>query len=313
MKLPTLLFIAPLFGGALSQTTPAPLSLRLVTFNIRYAATSLSTGEKPWTASSCTASNPSTCRKFLLLNQLDSILATAPSNGTTLIGLQEVLSSQLSDIKSHLGSSWSHIGIGRDDGKTRGEYSPILYRNDLLTLLFSETKWLSPTPDTPSFGWNAGSRRVVTIGVFESKTTGRRFIHANTHLDNASAQARTEGIKVAMGRIEAVQKQWGPVGVVLTGDFNSAKGQDAHKVVADGGVMEELFDLASAEGKVKGTNRATFTGFQSGTLTFIDFIWVGPKKEKKFTLQRYEIWGNVAQGVYFSDHRAVVGDVTLVG
>jgi endonuclease/exonuclease/phosphatase family metal-dependent hydrolase len=310
MKLSTLL-LAPVFTGTLAQSTSLPL--RLVTFNIRYAATSLGTGEKPWTERTCTASNPTTCRKVLLLQQLDAIITTAPSNGTTLIGLQEVLSSQLSDINSHLGSSWSHIGIGRDDGNTRGEYSPILYRNDLLTLLFSETKWLSPTPDTPSFGWNAGSRRVVTLGVFESKATGKRFIHANTHLDNASSQARTEGIKVAMGRVEAAQKAWGPVGVVLTGDFNSARGAEAHKVVADGGVMEELFDVATAEGKIKGTNRATFTGFQSGSLTFIDFIWVGPKKEKKFTLQAYEIWNNVVQGVYVSDHRAVVGDVTLVG
>ncbi|KAK4443871.1 endonuclease/Exonuclease/phosphatase [Podospora aff. communis PSN243] len=310
MQLSTLL-LAPLLTGTLSQTTTASLPLRLVTFNIRYAATSLSTGEKPWSDRTCTASNPTPCRK-VLLNQLSTIISTAPSNATTLIGLQEVLSSQLTDIKSHLGPSWSHIGIGRDDGNTRGEYSPILYRNDLLTLLFSETKWLSPTPDTPSFGWNAGSRRVVTLGVFESKATGKRFIHANTHLDNASAQARTEGIKVALGRVEAAQRAWGPLGVVLTGDFNSARGAEAHKVVADGGTMEELFDVASAEGKIKGTNRATFTGFRPGTLTFIDFVWVGPKGGRRFGLQGYEIWDNVVQGVYVSDHRAVVGDVMLI-
>jgi hypothetical protein len=77
--------------------------------------------------------------------------------------------------------------------------------------------------------------------------------------------------------------------------------------------MQELFDLANAEGKIKGTNRATFTGFKAGrTLSFIDFIWIGPKAEKRFTLQAYEILDNVAQGVYISDHRAVVGDVTLV-
>jgi len=313
MKFPRAATALLLFSTApvpvLSQTTTP---LRIVTFNIRYAATTLSTNEKPWTSSTC-ASSPTTCRKPHVITHLSQLSTNTTSTTTTLIGLQEVLDGQLTDIKTGLGSAWAHIGVGRDDGVKKGEYSPILYRTDVLGVVFNETKWLSPTPDKVSFGWGAGSRRVVTIGVFESKSTGKRFIHANTHLDNASGEARTEGVKVVLARIQAVQKTWGPLGVVLTGDFNSARGAEAHKVVTESGYMEELFDLATAEGKVRGANRVTFTGFKAGNAgTFIDFIWVGPKADKWFTLQGYEIMDNVAQGVYFSNHRAVVGDATLV-
>ncbi|KXX75014.1 putative glucose-repressible alcohol dehydrogenase transcriptional effector [Madurella mycetomatis] len=196
-------------------------------------------------------------------------------------------------------------------GAEKGEYCPILYRTDVLRLLYTETKWLSPTPDSVLFGWGAGSRRVVTIGVFEVTGSWERFIHANTHLDNASALARTEGAKVVLERIRAVQEMWGPLGMVLTGDFNSSPGQDGYKVLVDSGYMEEVFSVADAEGKVVGTNRNTFTRFTGSGGSFIDFIWIGPKAEKPFAVQRYEILTNVVSGMYISDHRAVIGDVLL--
>jgi hypothetical protein len=72
-------------------------------------------------------------------------------------------------------------------------------------------KWLSPTPDLPSHGWNASSRRIVNVGVFQNIASGKRFIAANTHWDNASLGARTKGIQVAMDAINDV----GPPGCVV--------------------------------------------------------------------------------------------------
>lgn len=271
----------------------ASLPLRLITFNIRYAATSLEANEKPWST-----------RRPLLINQ---VAAQAAEASTTVIGLQEVLNNQLNDIKSGLGSQWAHIGVGRDDGATQGEYSPILYRTDVLRVLYSEVKWLSPTPDVVSYGWGAGSRRIVTIGVFEHIATGTRFIHANTHLDNVSSQARSEGIKVVVSRMKAVQQTWGQLPVSLTGDFNSDPNGDAYSTLAGLNYVEDLWNLAAHVG----TNQLTYTGFSQTGQSRIDYIWIGPKDVLPYTPQTIEIVGNYVDGVFISDHRMVVGDVVV--
>ncbi|KAL8418151.1 hypothetical protein RB594_001678 [Gaeumannomyces avenae] len=192
--------------------------------------------------------------------------------------MQEVLNSQLKDVKKGLGSDWDHVGVGRDDGKTKGEYSPILYKKTDLRLLDSTTKWLSPTPDEVSFGWGAGSRRVTTIAVLEHAATGRKLLHANCHLDNVSAQARSEGIKVVVAQIKAMLAKWGPLPVSLSGDFNSSPYDDAFKTLADTGFMKgELFDLAQPD-KVVGPYTGTYTTFSPDGrgAARIDFLWLGP-------------------------------------
>ncbi|KAL1835840.1 hypothetical protein VTK73DRAFT_5301 [Phialemonium thermophilum] len=160
-----------------------PIPVRVVSHNIRYAATSRFPHEQPWST-----------RGPLLISQLaaqatseSSSSSASPSSSSSspplptpsflphglpvVIGLQEVLHEQLTDILNGLNAAddaaWTHLGVGRDDGATKGEYNPILYRPRQLRLLDYRTRWLSPTPDRPSFGWGAGSRRLVTVAVFE--------------------------------------------------------------------------------------------------------------------------------------------------
>ncbi|KAM0274850.1 hypothetical protein ACHAQH_007809 [Verticillium albo-atrum] len=311
MKLSTVIAPLALLLNAATISAQSTQAVRTATFNIRYDAGSRQEGEKPWWDILCWAST-SRCRHPHVVNQLSQIAAGAPSGAVTVIGLQEVLNNQLNDIKSGLGSSWSHIGVARDDGRANGEYSPILYQPAQLRVLFSETKWLSPTPDVVSFGWGAGSRRVVTLAVFESVATGKRFIHANTHLDNVSSQARSEGIRVVLARIQQAQLAWGPLGVSITGDFNSQPGGDAYQTLLNSGYAQDLYNLATPAQRI-GPYGNTFTGFTSGAPTSrIDFIWFGPVADRRYSVQRYEILSNEASGMFFSDHRAVVGDVTLL-
>ncbi|KAK6949336.1 hypothetical protein Daesc_009411 [Daldinia eschscholtzii] len=288
------------FLAATNVAMAASLPLRIVSFNIRYAATSLNKNEKPWSD-----------RRTGLINQLKSVTANATEAGAvSVLGLQEVLDAQLNDITNGLGSDvWAHFGFGRDDGKKKGEYNPIFYRTDVLEVLYSEQKWLSPTPDEVSFGWGAGSRRVSVIAVFEHIETGKRFIHANTHLDNVSSQARSEGIKVVLSRIRAVQEKYGPLGVTLTGDFNSEPGGDAYSTLEDSGYLIELWNSGA---KRLGTNQLTYTGFSTTGKTRIDFVWFGPKGEDRYSAQQFEFLNNDIDGVFISDHRAVVADLTVL-
>ncbi|KAH7347681.1 endonuclease/exonuclease/phosphatase family protein [Plectosphaerella cucumerina] len=289
----------------------APQPVRAVSFNIRYDAGSRESGEKPWWDILCFITS-SRCRHPHVSAHLSQIASSQPAGAVTVLGLQEVLDNQLSDVKSGLGSGWAHVGVGRDDGRSAGEYAPILYRTSALRVLFSETKWLSTTPDVPSFGWGAATRRIVTLAVFESVSTGRRFIHANTHLDHVTSQARTEGIAVVLARIRNAQLAWGPLGVVITGDFNSQPGGDAYQALVNSGYAQDLYNLATPAQRI-GPYGNTYTGFTAGLPTSrIDYVWLGPTADKRWSVQQYEIRSNEASGMFFSDHRAVVGDVTLV-
>ena len=51
-----------------------------------------------------------------------------------IFGAQEVKHNQLEDMLNAL-PQYSYIGVGRDDGKTKGEYAPIFYRKDKFKLL----------------------------------------------------------------------------------------------------------------------------------------------------------------------------------
>ncbi|KAK8038322.1 Endonuclease/exonuclease/phosphatase [Apiospora phragmitis] len=287
MRLTNFLGILALAANtAMAQNT---LPLRIVTWNIRWATPVREINEMPWST-----------RAPLVVSTLSKTAADTPNAVSTGAGG---------------GGAWAHIGVGRDDGKDKGEFSPILYRPSALRLLYNETKWLSPTPNTPSFGWGAGSRRIVTIGVFEHVGTGRRFVAANTHLDNLSARARSEGVQVALGRIQAVQLEYageegeeGPLPVSLTGDFNSEPGQDAYTAVTGSGYLGELCELADASQRVGPYETYTsFSSWKKGSR--IDFVWLGPASDTKWTVSRYEVVDNVVDGVYASDHRMVFGDV----
>ena len=71
---------------------------------------------------------------------------------------KEVYHNQLLDLAVLLGPTYGHVGVGRDDGKEAGEYSPIFYDQTRFEVVKWKTLWLSPTPDVPgSKGWDAVS------------------------------------------------------------------------------------------------------------------------------------------------------------
>lgn len=73
-----------------------------------------------------------------------------------VLTIQEVLKNQLSDLQTLLGPSYAHVGVGRDDGISEGEHSPIFYDSDKFEQVDWDTIWLSPTPGkVASKGWDA--------------------------------------------------------------------------------------------------------------------------------------------------------------
>ena len=64
-----------------------------------------------------------------------------------LLGVQEALNDQMIDMQQRL-PNYKSFGGGRDDGKTKGEYSAIFYDTARLEKLDGAMFWLSQTPET---------------------------------------------------------------------------------------------------------------------------------------------------------------------
>ena len=95
--------------------------LKVISYNIRY--NNPNDGINIWD------NRKSTITKFLIDESPD------------FAGLQEVTYSQLSFLKDSL-VNYSFIGVGRDDGKTKGEYSPIFYNKKKYKVLSKLNKKL---------------------------------------------------------------------------------------------------------------------------------------------------------------------------
>ena len=145
-----------------------------------------------------------------------------------LIGMQEALRFQIDEILKAV-PGLDEVGVGRDDGKAKGEFSVILYRKDRFRLDEHGTFWLSNTPEVPgSKHWGNTIPRICTWGRFvEIKGSGSGsgnapaspgFYLFNTHLDHQSQPAREKGIKLILERIAA---RTHPEPFALTGDFNA--------------------------------------------------------------------------------------------
>ena len=241
----------------------------------------------------------------------------------SFICLQEVLHNQLEDIRAGLNPSqgskpqpWAYIGVGRDDGHEAGEYSPIFYRPAVWELIHWETVWLSETPSKPSKSWDAASIRIVTIGVFTHRTSGNTVLALNTHLDDQGARSRLEAARIIRSKIQGYQRgHYGGFisGTFLAGDLNSQENEEAYVDLTGCGGLRDTFKLV--DGSRRYGNILTATGFgYGGHPARIDYILLGPEGNQEWRVDGYSVMPNrFEDGVFNSDHRAVVADLTLMG
>ena len=185
-----------------------------------------------------------------------------------VFGSQEVTKPQLDDMLAAL-PEYAYIGVGRDDGKEKGEYSPVFYRKKKFKLLDSGTFWLSETPDQVSKGWDGMCRRVCTWGYFQRKSDKTRFYFLSTHLDHKGKVAKMEGSKLV---VKFIKEHCKGENAIVVGDFNVAQGSEPYKVFAECGFLNDTHDAA----KYRFTPTGTFNSFtpQRYTTQRIDHIFV---------------------------------------
>lgn len=254
-----------------------PLQVQIYSHNIRQDASNRKENEKPWSQ-----------RKQ---GVIAAINFGSSQNIPTLVGLQEVKQNQLNDVLQGLGSHWSYFGVGRDDGKSKGEFAPILYRNTEWELLSGKTIWLGTTPDRPSKGWDAAYERIVTFVIVKHKKLGKIINYLNTHYDHRGKKAREMSSKQI---IDLMNKSQGTS--LLSGDFNSEKHEEAYQTLS-----KSLYDTACYCKDKRGFEN-TDTGFETGRKEkSIDFIWA----PKGVPILKHEVLPSEYQGFLMSDHRPV--------
>lgn len=198
------LFAALIMGCA--NTPKAYPDLKFMSFNIRLGSQWAENEDGP---------NGWSQRK-------EAVVAMILKEAPDAIGMQEVLPHQFLYLDSALAGMYKAIGVGRDNGLPAtdtacdGEIMCIFYRTDRLELLNQHTYWLSETPDSISFGWDAACRRTVTMGLFHDLTTDSSFTFLNTHLDHVGPTARRNSILELCTLCDTY-----PGRVVLGGDMNS--------------------------------------------------------------------------------------------
>lgn len=281
----------------------AALPIRILTHNIRYAATPTAAGEKPWSV-----------RKQLILNELHY---NTLYNAESFICLQEVLHQQLLDIMDGLNKDqeeWAYIGVGRDDGKQAGEHSPIIYRKGVWELEKWKTVWLNEDGAVGKKGWDAGSIRIVTIGHFQHVQSKKTLVGLCTHFDNVGTVSRRESAKIILqiiGNLTSTANSTAVASlpVFVAGDLNSEPDGEAYQILnSDESSLRDAKELA----QWTYGNQFTFTGFDDVDLSIIDFVFLGPREGTTWTVEGYSVLANRFDGgVYNSDHRAVVVDAVV--
>lgn len=157
-------------------------------------------------------------------NRRDLVVNILRENQPDTVGLQEALRSQLDQIREGV-AQYGQIGVGRDDGKTQGEYCAILYRLDRFDVDESGTFWLSDTPEAPgSITWGNACTRICTWARFIEKKSRLAFYAFNLHLDHVSQPSREKSAVLLAKRI-AGRKQPDPF--IVTGDFNAGEDNPA--------------------------------------------------------------------------------------
>lgn len=284
-----LLYLALILVGSTisSAVGDDPVPFRAMTFNIRYD--NPADGQNGWN------------------HRRDTVAALIAERKVDFAGLQEVLASQLDDLRERL-PEYEFVGVGRDDGQRKGEFSPLLVRKDSFTVASSGTFWLSPTPDKPgSKGWDAALPRVCTWARLQSRESGRSdLLAASTHFDHQGKQARLESATLIRQRLEAIarsEKVSG--GAILLGDFNCQEKDAPYSALlgkADADSSMTWVDAYHSPNVVRKGPDSTWNGFKEIVAgQRIDFVFLSGLQAA-----RHEIIDQRIQDRFLSDHLPVL-------
>ena len=233
-------------------------------------------------------------------NRLPNFLKLIKAADPDLMGFQEVLHRQWLDLVDNF-KEYSQVGIGRDDGLTKGEYAAIFYKKDRFELLETNSFWLSETPEKPSMGWDAVCIRICTYAKLLDLKTKKTFIYYNTHLDHVGKSAMINGAKLIKERILSQKYP-----SFVTGDFNVTENSNPYNVMNSDGLSDSKF--AAKESMSCGTYHDYKENPNIYNESPIDYLFY---TTNDFSIKTYKVLVNGKIGAYTSDHYPVLVELDL--
>ena len=280
MKLRNLLFIVLAAIVFCNCQSYQPTSLTVASYNLRNANGSDSARGNGWG------------QRYPVIAQI------VQYHDFDIFGTQECFLHQLKDMKEAL-PGYDYIGVGRDDGKDKGEHSAIFYRTDKFDIVEKGDFWLSETPDVPSKGWDAVLPRICSWGHFKCKDTGFEFLFFNLHMDHIGKQARVESALLVQQKMKEIGEN---LPAILTGDFNVDQTHRSYLALTESGTLRDAFEVADLRYATNGT----FNGFDSDNYTEsrIDHVFVTPT----FHILKYGVLTDSYRRMKKDDQKASVKD-----
>jgi len=301
----TLQAVPPLVKTAASSSGEA---FRIMSFNLRYDTKA--DGPNQW------------------CHRRDLVYATIRLHGSEILGFQEALRTQINDLEHNL-PEFAWTGVGRDDGKDKGEFCPIFWLRERFDCLDHGTFWLSETPEKPgSSSWGSACRRVATWARLQLKSRPKQeLIFVNTHFDHHSEKARDESSRLLRQHLPPIVKQSNQrlqrstsPPVVVIGDLNALENSKPLRILRgeeaedtkESSTQQEEFTFADARLEAERKYNETVGSFTN---------WAGPEAEQQPQILidhilyrgplRSEAYGIICElwnGRRASDHRAAITD-----
>ena len=216
------------------------------------------------------------------------------------IGVQEATPGWMAALNENIGEKYAYVGVGRDDGANKGEYSAVFYLKDKYTALDSGTFWLSDTPDKVSFGWDAACRRVCSWVVLENKQTGEKYVHLNSHFDHVGVAARENSVKLILDKAA----EFTDMPVVFTADLNVIQGSDNYNQFINSKILRDTkFDTSDT------MSYCTYhdTKPEKHAKDIIDYVLINDH----FDTIAYRVVTEGIDGRYVSDHYPIYADIVM--
>jgi endonuclease/exonuclease/phosphatase family metal-dependent hydrolase len=146
--------------------------------------------------------------------------------------VQEALSGQVGAIARML-PAHNHVGVGRDDGRSAGEYCAIFYDARRFQDVDGGTFWLEEPEDLPPSGFTLGPKRICTWVRLRDRVSGRFLRVYNTHL-YLTETANRRAVRLIVRRISG-----GDPGdaVLVAGDFNAPPSAPSRRLFEEAGFV----------------------------------------------------------------------------
>lgn len=231
-------------------------------------------------------------------NRKQKVFSLLKKYDPDIIGVQEALHHQLKDIAANL-KQYEFLGVGRDDGKQKGEFSAIFIRKKKFRILEQNTFWLSKTPEVPgSKDWDAAITRVATWARLQDRRSNEKFLIINTHFDHRGKESRLNAAGIIKQRALSLAENQP---VIITGDFNFTREAPPYSVMMDSSGLQ-LVDSSP-------TTPGTSCGFavNARPCNAIDYIFHTPQ----WTSENYQVVTDNDGKNYPSDHLPVIVNLSV--